>query len=59
MENGQEPAASLNNNIQPVMTSVVIKVFYVLVEEKQYVNQFEEGRQAKFYPAIMQRTSAN
>lgn len=24
LENGQEPAASLNNNIQPIMTSVVI-----------------------------------
>ena len=41
------------------MTSVITQGFYVPLEEKQYVNLFEEGTQAKFYLDIMQRTGAN
>ncbi|EPY75628.1 vigilin-like protein [Camelus ferus] len=58
LENAQEPAASSSNNSQSVMTSVITQAFYMPLEEKQYVNQFKEGRQANFHLDIMQRTGA-
>ncbi|XP_031527372.2 vigilin-like isoform X2 [Vicugna pacos] len=41
------------------MTSAITQAFYMPLEEKQYVNQFKEGRQANFHLDIMQRTGAN
>ena len=41
------------------MTSTITPVFHVPLEEKRYVNQFEEGTQVKFCLDIMQRTGVN
>ncbi|XP_058391071.1 vigilin-like [Diceros bicornis minor] len=59
LENAQEPAEFSSNNSQPLMASVITQVLYLPLEEEQYVNQFDEGRQGKFYLDIMQKTGAN
>uniref|UniRef100_A0A8C6DFQ7 Vigilin n=1 Tax=Moschus moschiferus TaxID=68415 RepID=A0A8C6DFQ7_MOSMO len=59
LENYQEPAASSSSNSQPIRTSIITQVFHVPLEEKRYVNQLEEGTQAKFCLEIMQRTGSN
>ncbi|XP_049728095.1 vigilin-like [Elephas maximus indicus] len=60
LENPQEPAGSSSSNIQPSnSTSVVSQIVYVPLEERKYLNQFGEGRQAKFFIDIMHRTGAN
>ncbi|MBZ3887180.1 Vigilin [Sciurus carolinensis] len=59
LENPQKPGEYSSNNIQYAETSVITQAFYVPLEEEKCLTHFDEGRQAKFYLDIMERTGAN